>query len=96
MPDNSSELPNSRVLLQQQAIARVHEAAAVLNGALANAASLGLRAEVSVHVKKRETHRTPDGSMDDISPSLNDAETQAVHVRFADPGPTATITAMRA
>jgi hypothetical protein len=47
-------------------------------------------------VKKRGTHRTPDGTMDDISLSTSDAETPAVHVRFADPGPTATITAMRA
>jgi hypothetical protein len=96
MPDDRSELPNSRVLLQQNAIARVHEAAALLNEALANAASLGLRAEVSVQVKKRDTHRTPDGSMDDISLTTSDAEAPAVHVRFADPRPTATVTAMRA
>jgi hypothetical protein len=95
MADESSELPNSRVLLQQHAIARVHEAAAALNQELANAASLGLRPEVSVQVKRRESHRTPDGSMDDISISTGDAEAPAVHVRFPDPRPTATVVAMR-
>jgi hypothetical protein len=95
MTDKRSELPNSRVLLQQNAIMRVQESAAVLNEGLANAASLGLRAEVSVHVKKRETHRTSDGTMDDISLTTNDAETPVVYVRFDDPWPTATVVAMR-
>ena len=95
MSDDVSELPNSRILLQKQAMGRVQEAVGVLNEALASAANLGLRADVSVHVKKRDAHRTPDGTMDDISVAPGDAESRSVDVAFGIPHPPASVTAMR-
>ena len=96
MSQEPTEMTNSRVLLQQNAIIRVREALGALNEQLAHGADLGLHAEVDVHIKRRSAGKTADGEMSDISIAAGAAETTIITIGFADGGPAASIMAMRA